>query len=477
MSTLQRKFLDQSLRSDLITFIHRSFQQVSPACEYHHNWHIEAISWHLEQCANGNIKRLIITLPPRQLKSIAASVAFPAWVLGRDPSRRIVCASYGADLAGKHARDCRAVMESPWYKSVFRDTRISRDKNKELDFATTRQGYRHSTSVGGTLTGRGGSLIIVDDPIKPDDAMSRAIRSSVNEWFDRTLYTRLDDKRNDAIVIIMQRLHMEDLVGHVTSKDEPWVHLSLPAIAEIETEIPIGPGQTYVRRAGDLLHPERESKEVLDAIKSMLGSFHFSAQYQQSPVPEDGEVIKWTWFKSYEERPPQEGYDCVVQSWDTAYKAEEQSDYSVCTTWFVKRNNYYLLDVLRERLLYPELRRRVLEHAQAWKAESVLIEDAASGTSVTQDLAEDEATGAIDIIAVEPEGDKFTRMSARSAMIEAGHVHIPTRAPWLEDFRAELLQFPKGRYDDQVDSLSQFLNWAKTQWNEGECPLTWVSLR
>jgi len=167
-----RQFLNAGLREDLSTFIQQTFHTITPAQSYHHNWHIEAIAWHLAQCAAGEIKRLIITLPPRSLKSICASVAFPAWILGRNPAEPIVCASYSGELAAKHARDCRAVMETSWYKSAFAHTRISGEKNAEMDFTTTRRGYRYSTSVGGTLTGRGGNFIIIDDPLKPDDTMS-----------------------------------------------------------------------------------------------------------------------------------------------------------------------------------------------------------------------------------------------------------------------------------------------------------------
>jgi hypothetical protein len=217
-------------------------------------------------------------------------VAFPAWALGHDPSRRIICASYSENLAAKHALDCRAVMETGWYRRIFPNTRLSRDKNTELNFLTTRYGFRYSTSVGGTLTGRGGNLIIVDDPIKPEEVLSDTKRSAINEWFDRTLYSRLDDKRQDVIIVIMQRLHVDDLIGYLLQK-ESWVYLQLPAIAQVEQCIPIGSGREYVRKPGELLHPARESREALDDIKRNLGSFNFSAQYQQCPVPPEGEII------------------------------------------------------------------------------------------------------------------------------------------------------------------------------------------
>jgi predicted phage terminase large subunit-like protein len=456
----ERRLLEVIYRRDLASFIHRTFQTVSPANVYQPNWHIKAMAWHLQQCQNGMIKRLLITLPPRYLKSICASVAYPAWVLGHDPSKRIICASFSENLASKHAGDCRAVIESDWYRRVFPSTRISRDKNAELNFVTTRHGGRYSTSVGGTLTGRGGSLVIIDDPIKPDEAMSEAKRGVVKEWFDRTLYSRLDSKRDDVIILIMQRLHLEDLAGYVLPK-EHWTLLNLPAIADAQQRIQIGEGAVHIRKVDEVLHEERESREVLNEIKRNMGSFAFSAQYQQNPLPPDGEMIKWSWFRFYSQRPERAFGDTVVQSWDTASKAGEASDFSVCTTWMVKGNQYYLLDIVREKLLYPDLKRRVIEHARLYEATSVLIEDKGSGTSLIDDLRQENADDVVAPIAILPEGDKLLRLSAQSAKVEAGQVHLPKDAIWLSDFKIEVLQFPRGTHDDQVDSLSQFLNWIE----------------
>jgi predicted phage terminase large subunit-like protein len=368
--------------------------------------------------------------------------------------------SYSADLAGKHARDCRRVMESDWYRRIFPGTRLSIAKNTEMDFETTEHGYRYSTSIGGTLTGRGGNIIIIDDSLKAEEALSEVSRSRVNEFYDRTLYSRLDDKLKNAIILVQQRLHVDDLVGHVLQK-EKWTHLNLPAIAEVEQQIPIGKDEFYRRRVGELLHEARESRQDLDQLKLALDGFNFSAQYQQCPVPPEGEIIKWQWFRSYDELPPGEPEDRVIQSWDTASKAEEMNDYSVCTTWLVKGNDYYLIDVLREKLIYPELKRRIVSHAVSFNANSVIIEDKCSGTSLIQDLGYESTLGFPRPTPFSPETDKLTRMSAQSARIEAGQVHLPRAAKWLDDFRTELLQFPHGKYDDQVDSLSQFLNWVE----------------
>ena len=457
--TTNSRILTAALRNDLPSFIQKSFNQVAPGQVFASNWHIEAIAWHLEQCRLGHIKRLLITMPPRHLKSIAASVAYPAWLLGHDPHQRIICVSYSNELASKHAGDCRALMQSGWYRHLFPGTRLSQDKNTEMNFVTNERGYRYSTSVGGTLTGRGGNTIIIDDALKPGDALSKTKRQGANDWFDQTCYSRLDDKANDVIIIIMQRLHIEDLAGHVLQSDG-WTHLNLPAIADDEKPIPIGFDRTYARGAGELLHPAREPQAVLDDLKSRLGSYQFSAQYQQNPIPEDGEVIHWNWFQWFDSVSKGRNYR-IVQSWDTASKPEEHHDYSVCTTWLIKGNEYYLLHILRERLDYPTLKRRIIKHAKDCKARVILIEDKGSGTGLIQDLRRERNSGIPKPIAVVPKQDKFTRMQIQTAKIEAGQVFLPRGKEWLADFRDEVLQFPNGRYDDQVDSMAQFLNWAE----------------
>jgi predicted phage terminase large subunit-like protein len=452
-----RALLDALLRNDLAAFIQRSFQTVAPGQRYLHNWHIEAIAHHLEQCRLGETRRLIITLPPRNLKSICASVAFPAFVLGHDPKQRIVCVSYAHDLVIKHARDCRAVMESAWYRRLFPRTRIDPRKNTETEFETTARGFRLSTSVGGTLTGRGGNLIVIDDPMKPAEAMSETRRVAVSGWYDTTLSSRLDHKTEDVIVLVMQRLHVDDLVGHLLGKGEAWTHLDLPAIAEVPQEIAIGEGRIHCRAAGSLLHPDREPMSVLDEQKASMGSQAFSAQYQQAPVPPGGALVQWAWFKTYTQLPKRTSGDRIVQSWDTASKTSATNDFSVCTTWLVHGKDSYLIDVLRRRLEYPELRRLIQSHAAAYAASTVLIEDTNAGTHLIQELQRE---GELRPIAVKPEGDKIVRMEAQTADIEAGHVHIPEAASWLGDFQTEIMAFPYGRHDDQVDSVSQFLAWA-----------------
>src|SRR5215471_12209811 len=348
-------------------------------------------------------------------------------------------------------------MQSPWYRQIF-PTRLAPYRQAVEEFVTTRQGYRLATSTGGVLTGRGADLILIDDPLKPEEALSDARRQATNEWYDHTLHSRLNDKRRGAIVIIMQRLNEDDLVGHVL---EPWEIVRFPAIAEAdevhEIETIWGP-QCFRRRQGEALHPEREPLEILERIRRTIGDYNFAGQYQQSPAPLGGGLVKAHWFKRYGEKDRPERFDRIVQSWDTANKATELSDFSVCTTWGVKGKDVFLIGLFRRRLEYPELKRAVREQQSLFGANEVLIEDKASGTQLIQELIADGCHG---VTRYQPTCDKIMRMHAQTAMIENGFVRIPETAPWVEEYLHEMTVFPRGKYDDQVDSTAQFLDWFK----------------
>src|SRR6266545_1354420 len=255
-------------RRDLVSFVRKMFHVLNPSAIFHMNWHICAIAYHLVQVWLGNIKRLIITVPPRSLKSIMSSVAFPAFVLGHDPTKRLIVVSYSADLAIKHANDFRAVVNSEEYHGIFPGMRMSAMKNTQTEVVTTRNGFRLAMSVDGALTGRGGDIIIIDEPIAALAARSQKSREHVVDWYFNTLLSRLDDKQNGAIVLVMQRLHEDDLAGVLLRGSDEWTVLSLPAFAEQDERIPIGNGRFHFRHAGDVLHPERRSREPLERLRA-----------------------------------------------------------------------------------------------------------------------------------------------------------------------------------------------------------------
>jgi len=466
MTSHDLALLNALLCNDFPSFVRRSFHTLHPGTPYLDNWHHAAIAYQLDRVRRGEITRLIVNLPPRYLKSLMVSVAFPAFLLGHEPWRRIFCISYGGELTDKHSADFRSIIESTWYRRAFPKMRIRRSLENEM--ITTQRGFRKGTTVMGALTGLGGDLFIIDDPQKAVDAQSEARRNSLNHWVSNTLMSRLDNKKTGAIIVVMQRVNMQDLSGYLIDSGGDWHVLDLAAIAEKDECIPIGEGRFHLRREGDVLHPERESQAVLAAMKTMLGSENFSAQYQQSPVPAGGAIIKRAWLRYYTTLPERKWTDHVIQSWDTAAKGGAHNCWSVCTTWLFKDGMFYLMDLTRGRYEYQKLRAVALTLADAHKPEAILIEDASTGTALAADLQEHHRY-AVKLIPVEK--DKESRLYVHQAKFEAGLVLFPQHATWLRDLVDELIAFPVGKADDQVDSLSQALAHKKSGYDS---TLSWV---
>src|SRR5262245_61242631 len=344
------------LRHDLCAFTHRSFLELNPGEEFLSNWHIERMASKLEEVRRGRCKRLIINVPPRHLKSLLASVAFPAWLLGHEPSKQILSVTYAQDLSDNLARKSRTLMTNPFYEGLF-DTRLAKGRESVSDFETTEGGNRFSTSMGGVLTGRGADIIVIDDPLKADDALSEPRRRSVNEWFDNTLRSRLNRQEKGTIIIVMQRLHADDLVAHV-QQHESWDVLSFPAIAEQDETYdfltPYGRRRIH-RSAGEILQPALLSQTRLESQRRGMTEYNFAAQYQQDPQPASGNIVKWDWLKYFEPGDLPKQFHQIFQSWDTANKDTEISNFSVCTTWGLKdRRRLFLLDVYRHKLEFPD---------------------------------------------------------------------------------------------------------------------------
>jgi len=447
------------LRHDLNAFVHRAFLELNAGTIFRSNWHHEILAAKLEEVRRGECRRLIINIPPRHLKSHTASIAFPAWLLGHDPTKRILTVSYAQDLSDKLARDSRALMMSPFYEAVF-GTRLSPDRQSVADFETTKGGHRYSTSVNGVVTGRGADIIIIDDPLKADDALSELRRKGVNEWYDNTLRSRLNSQDTGAIVIVMQRLHADDLVAHV-QEHEAWEVVSFPAVAEVDTTYDISTpfGRREVcRRIGDALQPTLVSASRLEQLRSSMTAYNFAAQYQQDPQPPAGVIVRREWLNFYTPLERPETFRKVIQSWDTANKATELADYSACTTWGWDGGSLYLLDVFRRRMEFPELKRTVSEMAARWKADVVLVEDKASGTQLIQQLVSEnfrkiQAAPLLD-------GDKVMRLHSQAGKIENGAARFPKSAVWLDAYLLELTTFPNSKNDDQVDSTVNALAWG-----------------
>jgi predicted phage terminase large subunit-like protein len=459
MATHWSKNYAAILRNDFTAFLQRAFLELYPQKQFDSNWHIELMATKLEEVRRGRCTRLIICIPPRHFKSFVFSVALPAWLLGHDPAMRIMTVSYAQDLADEFARGSRRLMESAFYQALFA-TRLSPDRNAVYDFETTQGGGRFSTSMGGEITGRGGQILIIDEPLKADDAHSDAKRQGANRIYDDSLCNRLNRPGVDAIILVAQRLHVDDLVAHV-QRTETWDVVSLPAIAEREEHYsfmtPYGQ-RKVIRKVGEVINPAILPASKIDHQRRVMTEYNFSAQYQQDPQPASGLIVKRRWLRYYSDRDKPDRFDTIVQSWDTAIKATELSDYSVCTTWGVKSRRMYLLDVFRRRLEFPELRRMVFELSALWNPDIVLVEDKASGTQLIQELRADgfsrvQAAPSLD-------GDKIMRLRAQTAKIEGGFVLFPLEAHWLNDYLRELLSFPNSEFDDQVDSTVFALAWT-----------------
>jgi predicted phage terminase large subunit-like protein len=446
------------LRGDFNAFVHRSFLELNGKSAYLSNWHLEVLAAKLEDVRHGRCRRLIINLPPRHLKSHMATIAFPSWLLGHDPSKHILTVCYAQDLSDKFARDSRTLMNSPYYRALF-ETRLSLDRQAVSDYETTEGGYRLSSSISGGVTGFGADIIIVDDPMKAADAVSDVRRDALNEWFNNTLRSRLNSQEMGAVIIVMQRLHADDLVAHV-QENEKWDVLSFPVIAIEDADYsiltPFG-RRTIRRREGDVLQPALLPPARLEELRQSMTEYNFSAQYQQNPTPRHGNMIKTGWLEYYEPGKEPEKFDRIFQSWDTANKAGELNDFSVCTTWGVVGKTYYLLDVFRKKLNYPDLKNAVMQLQKRYPSPVIIIEDNASGTQLIQDLKR-EGQMLIKPYLPPASTDKQIRVDAQSIHFENHRVFLRRLAPWLREYVAELTGFPNTRFDDQVDSTVQFLD-------------------
>jgi predicted phage terminase large subunit-like protein len=440
---------------DFNAFCEFAFTKVRPGIPFKGNWHLEAMAEKLTQVARGDIRRLIINLPPRNLKSLYASVALPAWFLGHYPWERVVVVSYSDWLGRSHANDFRRLVNDPIYKAAFPAMRLERDSDREI--TTTQRGKRIATSIEGTLTGLGGNLVIIDDPLKPGDAMSEVARARGIEWYRSTLLSRGDDKKKSRIVVVMQRVHQDDLAGYLQEQGGFEV-LSLPAIGQRDETFALGNGRSYTRQKGELLHPEHEPVEVLSELKREMGPIAFSAQYQQSPIPPGGRIIKRKWLKSYDRMGVEPG-DAIIMSWDIALSENETGDYSACVVLQRRGEVFYVREVIRGRFPFEALKRKIIEVRRRYGPGALLIEECPISHGLIQSLREQ----SIAVTPFKPNTDKRARVIEQSDLFAAGSVLLPRQAEWREEFVAELLAFP-GRHDDQVDALVQGLAWGRQAW-------------
>lgn len=448
-----RQTVDSQCRRDFRSFAIRAFSILEPGL-IEPARHIDLITHLMTQVYDGDIRRALICIPPRYLKTYLITIAFTAWLLGKNPKYKIICASYSLPLAEKFNTDTLKLMQSAWYQRIFPGTRLNPKKQGKTEFETTAGGYRLATSVGGTLTGRGADIIIIDDPLKAGEAHSPTARQASIDWFNSSVHTRFNHPAKGRLVVVAQRLHAEDLPGHLIEVGG-WEQLILPAINPKDQDYGVVAGGTRALfTAGRILQPSRHDREALEQLRKEMGAHDFEAQFNQCPLPPGGATFRNEWVQRYTQRPKRQQIEAIIQSWDTAYAGNEENSYSVCTTWAKCPDGYYLLDVWRDRPAFPELLNQVYKLQADWKAKMVFVEKKASGISLIDTIK----PGPLHWLHnTSPSKPKVERAEQQSVKFERGLVWLPTEAPWLAAYEAELFAFPHCKFDDQVDSTVQLL--------------------
>src|SRR5262245_5883031 len=393
----------------LLEFVRQAWPIVEPSTSFVPGWHIDAIIEHLEAVTRGQIRNLLINVPPRHMKSLLVSVFWPAWEWIRFPQRRWLYSSYAASLGIRDSVNCRRLIESPWYQRRWgRVFKLNSDQNTKGRFDNNRTGYRLTTSVGGAVTGEGGDMIVLADPHNVQEAESDPVRRGTLEWYDVVMSTRVNDPRTASKVVVMQRCHQQDLSGHLLEQGG-WEHLCLPAEYEgTPCVTSIGWSDPRIQH-GELLWPERFGAAEIESLKRSLGSYGAAGQLQQRPSPAGGGIFKRHWFRYWQPRganlPPvmvrmpdgavtsivaielPRRVDEQLQSWDCAFKDAETSDYVVGQAWGRTGSIYLLGDQIRGRMDFPATMNAVRELSKRFPgAVTKLIEDKANGSAVIQML-------------------------------------------------------------------------------------------
>ena len=449
---------------DFSYFFRRAWLELEPQTKLLYNWHHEVIAEYLTACYLRQIKRLIINIPPRYSKSNLVTVTFPPWVWIHKPEERFVFSSYSNSLSNMHSVHRRNVIESIWYQARWQGNyQIALGENMKTEFANTKRGRMIATSMGAAVTGKGGNILIIDDPHDPTRAESKIQRENTIKEFDNKFTTRLDDKKEGVIIIVMQRVHESDLTGHCLEQGG-YEHLCLPAEAPkpVTVNFPISKKQKILKK-DDVLHPEREGKSLLDAQKIALGSYGYAAQYQQSPSPREGGLFKRDWWQRYARLP--EKIDKVIDSWDCSFKDLQTSNYVAGEVWAIKGANKYLLHITKKKLGFVDTIKAMVKHKEMFpEIIATLIEDKANGTAIIEVLKK-KVSG---LIPFNPQGSKEERASAIEPQCEAGNIFLPVKGLAtfdVEDFIDVCALFPNAAEDDVVDAMTQALIYLESKKN------------
>lgn len=490
LDLIKREQQRRAASGSLYEFVRQCWHVVEPGVKFVESWHIETICEHLEAITAGEIRKLLINIPPRHSKSTIVSVIWPMWEWLTDPAHKYLCASYSGNLSIRDNLKARRLIQSPWYQERWGAMfGLAGDQNAKQRFENDKTGYRLATSVGGTATGEGGSRLILDDPHSAQEAQSDVIRESAVEWFDVVWSTRLNDPKKDAMVTIMQRLHERDISGHIIEDIGGWEHLLIPAEWDgVRRKTFLGAYDPR-KKKGELICPERFGEKEITELKQLLGTYGTAGQLQQDPTPSEGGILKTAFIQMWPHDKGLPPFEYILQSYDCAFTEKTSGDPTACTVWAMfthnGKRNVMLIDAWDDHLSYPELRARAIKdwgteyggmtkdspHSRARRPDRVLVEAKASGQSLLQDLR----LAKVPAVPYNPGlADKISRAHQAAPTLELGMVWVPESGKnpgqpvsWAAAFLKQLAKFPVAEHDDYVDTFTQAIIYLKnSQWFE-----------
>ena len=448
------------LRARFDMFVEAFFTQLFPTELFAREPYVEALCFALTCVLDGEEQRLLVTMPPRHLKSFCAAVMLPAFALGHDPQLKIAVVSYSQDLSREHADLLERVLDSDLFRFLFDGLEVTRRGDH---FRTPQGGYVRAVSIGGAFTGIGVDILVLDDLIKANDASSPVRREEVEGFYRNTALTRFNNPETGRIIAFQQRLHLDDLASELIESGQ-FRHLNLPSIADRDVNLPLFNGRQWAWRAGDLLSPQRFPHDVLERLKAEVTANVFNAQYLLDPQLSGGQMADWSRFWVWPEPFTPEETLFVVQSIDPAIKATATADYSAVTTWGYNGEYWRLSHVLRVREEFPDLKSLVIAHARQQRADLILVEDANIGSALAHEVWQ--ATQIRTLLWPVQTG-KAERFGVALDRLYDGEPELARSAPGFEELRREVMGFPSGRHDDIVDTISQFVEWSRNAWMPG----------
>lgn len=460
----------------LYEFAREAWEVLEPGTPFVDGEHLRAICSHLEAVTDGRIKRLLINMPPRHMKSTIVSVIWPVWTWLKKPSHRFLCSSYALSLAIRDNAAARRLIESPWFQSKYGSIfSFAKDQNEKKKFQNNQGGYRQAVSVGSGATGEGADTLIVDDLHGIQEKTRDAKRQSAIDWFRNTWYSRLNDKITGAMVVVGQRIHLEDVSGFILSGEtgDEWLHLNLATEYDPDsrcmTDAPGFHWEDWRVDDGQLLWPERFPQDVIDRAKKTHGALDYEAIYNQRPVTPGGHVFNVNHERLFTITPERDLYVLITPGGkqvvpvaackelvtsDVAPKDKEINDFTVFARWAITpQSDVLLLDVKRGHWNVPKQKEQARLAYHTWYSErfqSLYFEDVGYQSAIGQDLLVE----GIPCLPFYPKGDKVLRAGGASIWQEAGKVYFLQGAEWLEEWKKEIYTFPRARHDDQVDTLS-----------------------